>query len=79
MSTITTDRLQDIFRAVLELPDDADVARIDRETAGNWDSLAHVTLVAAIESEFGISLALSESLAMDSFQSAVELVGAKQG
>lgn len=79
MNTITTDRLQDIFRAVLELPSDADVARIDRETAGNWDSLAHVTLVAAIESEFGISLALSESLAMDSFQSAVELVGAKQG
>lgn len=79
MSTITTDRLQDIFRAVLELPDNADVARIDRETAGSWDSLAHVTLVAAIESEFGISLALSESLALDSFQAAVEVIEAKQG
>lgn len=78
MNTVTTDRLQDIFRAVLELPANVDVTRLDRETAGSWDSLAHVTLVAAIENEFGISLALSESLELDSFAAAAALIEAKQ-
>ncbi|MBA3557890.1 MAG: acyl carrier protein [Gemmatimonadaceae bacterium] len=34
----------------------------------NWDSLAHVSLVAAIESEFGITLDAADELRMTSFQ-----------
>lgn len=52
--------LQLIFREVLDNSD----LRITRESnAANvpgWDSLAHISLVAAIEQEFGIRFALGE-------------------
>ena len=48
------DRLQDIFRTVME--DDA-LVLTDDLTAGDvpsWDSIAHVSLMFTIESEFGL-------------------------
>src|SRR5215211_86917 len=55
MTTDTTSKLQDIFRAVFELPESADVTRVRQISERKWDSLAHVSLVAAIESEFGFA------------------------
>ncbi|HEY2162772.1 MAG TPA: acyl carrier protein [Gemmatimonadaceae bacterium] len=39
-----------------------------------WDSLAHATLVSAIESEFGINVDLTDALEMTSFDAARLLV-----
>jgi acyl carrier protein len=67
MNTQTSDRLQDIFRAVFELSGDIDVTNLDQTNSLRWDSLDHVSLVTAIESEFGISLDAADQLRMTSY------------
>ena len=42
------ERLQAIFRGVFSLPGAADVSRCRQVSMPEWDSLAHVTLVAAM-------------------------------
>jgi acyl carrier protein len=67
MNTQSSDRLQDIFRAVFELSGDIDVTNLDQTNSPRWDSLDHVSLVTAIESEFGISLDAADQLRMTSY------------
>ncbi|MGI9076626.1 MAG: hypothetical protein ACR2G6_04725 [Gemmatimonadaceae bacterium] len=62
------DKLKDIFRAVFELAPTTDVTRVRQISERNWDSLAHVSLVAAIESEFGITLDAADQLRTTSYQ-----------
>jgi acyl carrier protein len=64
----TRAKMGDIFRAVLELTPGTDVTRVRQINEGNWDSLAHVSLVAAIESEFSITLDAADALRMTSFE-----------
>jgi acyl carrier protein len=73
MSVSQQEKLQEIFRSVFELAPTANVNSVRRLTEPKWDSLAHVSLVAAIESEFGIELDTAEALAITSFQ-ATELI-----
>ena len=70
-------RLQDIFRAVFELPPSRDVTAVRQISEKSWDSLAHATLVAAIESEFGISVDIADALEMTSFEATKQLVAEK--
>jgi acyl carrier protein len=67
MTSADDDRLQAIFRAVFELPPTRDATAVRQISEKNWDSLAHATLVAAIESEFGLSIDTSDALEMTSF------------
>ncbi|MBI4182454.1 MAG: acyl carrier protein [Proteobacteria bacterium] len=60
-------KLKEIFRVVLELRDGADVATVRRVTEAKWDSLAHTSIVAAVESEFGIGLESADMDRMTSF------------
>ena len=52
-------RLQPIFRDILDpslvLTDD-----LDASTVPQWDSLNHISLVVAIESEFGVEISAEE-------------------
>ena len=69
------DRLMPIFREYFE--DDA-LSLTDQTTAkdvAGWDSLAHVSLVVAIEKEFGITLGVKYSSRM---KNVGELVNAIQ-
>lgn len=72
-------RLQEIFRTVFELPPARDVRAVRQITEKNWDSLAHAMLVAAIESEFGVSIDVAEALDMTSFEATQLLVDEKLG
>jgi acyl carrier protein len=67
-------KLEQVFRAVFELPSGADVVRISQTSQENWDSLRHVTLVAAIESEFNISIDTADALRITSFQTTRQLL-----
>ena len=67
-------RLEMIFRAVFELPDARDVRTVRQVAEPKWDSLAHATLVAAIESEFGINIDIADALELTSFDAARLLV-----
>lgn len=71
------ERLADMFRLVLELPDDGDVSKITRLTESRWDSVANVELISALESEFGVTLGLREMERLTSFQSTLLLLTEK--
>ena len=77
MSETTDERLQHIFRAVFELPPSSDVTRLRQMSHSSWDSLAHVFLVTAIESEFGLTINAAEQLRMTSFTATVLLLEEK--
>lgn len=61
-------QLEAIFRAVFDLPDAADVRGIRQLSFPKWDSLAHVTLVGAVESEFGLAIDIADSVELTSFE-----------
>lgn len=67
-------RLATIFRLVLDLPGDAPVADIRRVVEPRWDSLAHASLVAAIESEYSIQMNAADIDALTSYRGAVLLL-----
>ena len=77
MTRETTDRLQAVFRLVFDLNENTDVTEVRRDTEPHWDSLAHVLLVAAIESEFNVSLDAAEMLQLTSYKIAEGLLQAR--
>lgn len=67
MSAIVDDKLERIFRAIFELPPSAAVRHLEQPSVPSWDSLAHVSLVAALESEFDTSIDVEDALRMTSY------------
>jgi acyl carrier protein len=60
-------KLVEIFRVVLEIEDPSDIENVRRLDHSRWDSLAHISLVVAIESEFGLQLSIADMDRMTSF------------
>jgi acyl carrier protein len=56
-------RLQGILRAALGLPAETDLSSVGQTTTKNWESLAHIVLVMAIGTDFGISLVAEDNCA----------------
>lgn len=71
-------KLESVFRAVFEMPPDKDVRNLRQISERKWDSLAHVMLVSAIESEFGTTIDTADALRMTSF-AATQLVLEERG
>lgn len=59
-------KLDEIVRAVLQLPADAEITRARQLSVETWDSLAHVSLMLAIESEFGVRIDIADQIALTS-------------
>jgi acyl carrier protein len=72
---IEIDRLRKVFRASLELPGDYDVDGLEYRAIEKWDSLAHMSLVAAIEDEFDVMIDTDDVIDMSSFTKAREILG----
>jgi acyl carrier protein len=70
-------RLRAIFQTVFELAPARDVTTVRQISEKAWDSLAHATLVAAIESEFGVSIDIAEALEMTSFEATRQILEEK--
>lgn len=70
----TLNKLTEIFRTTFELPADADVANLRQVNVANWDSLAHVCLVSALENEFGTTIDAGDALRITSFSAAQSLL-----
>jgi acyl carrier protein len=68
------DRLQPIFRDVLD--DDSLVITRDSNAKNtpNWDSLSHINLIDVIQSEFKVKFALGELEAMKEVGDLVDLI-----
>lgn len=77
MNAQISERLQEIFHVVFELAPNVDVTNLDQSSAPRWDSLDHVSLVTAIESEFGVSLDAAEQLRMTSYSRTAQLLEEK--
>ena len=65
-----------VFREVLQLGDRDPRGAVPGEE-WSWDSLAHVILVGALESEFGVQIDTAASLEITSFESAVSALTAR--
>ena len=72
MTEQTQAKLEQIFRAVFELPAHAEVRGLRQSNLEKWDSMGHVLLMSAIENEFGIELDVDTIVNLTSFES-VEL------
>jgi acyl carrier protein len=48
--------LQQVMATVLEVPADTVGPGTDMDTVESWDSLRHLTLVLALEQEFGVQI-----------------------
>jgi len=68
------ERLLSVFRKCLNLEQGVDPVTIKYGETKGWKSLAHMSLVAAIEDEFNIMLDTADVLDMSSFDKAVQLV-----
>ena len=73
----TMGRIQDIFRDVF----DDETLALSRQTGADdiedWDSLAHVSLVVAMEKEFGIKFSLDDLQKIMNVGSMVDVIESK--
>ncbi|KIR65945.1 acyl carrier protein [Micromonospora harpali] len=69
-----TDRLRGVFVDALELPEGTDVENLTYRGIEQWDSLGHMTLVAAIEDEFDVQLDTEQVIDMSSFKVALDML-----
>lgn len=67
-------RLENVFRDALELDEDVDVATLEYRGIEEWDSVAHMQLVAAIEDEYDLMLDTDDVIAMSSYKEAVRIL-----
>lgn len=74
--TVTTvnDRLKNLFVEVLELPEGVEVESLKYRDIAQWDSLGHMSLVAAIEDEFDVQLDTEQVIGMSSFKVAIDML-----
>jgi acyl carrier protein len=79
MPTAIDAKLQDVFRAVFNLPATRDATTVTQASEKNWDSLAHAMLVAALESEFGIAIDTTDALDMTSYETTRQVLEEKLG
>lgn len=72
------DRLQNVFRAAFNLPENTNWNALGFGDTQGWDSVAHMALIAALEEEFNIMIDTEDVIAMSSFEKAREIL-AKHG
>ena len=71
------EKLQPIFQDIFEDDELLITAESNADTVEDWDSLAHIILIFAIEQEFEIKFALGELEAMKNVGDMVELMQTK--
>ncbi len=69
-----TERLQIIFRNVFSTPDIIITDDLNAEKVDRWDSLTHLTMIAEVESEFGVKFKLKELISMKNVGDMIGLI-----
>jgi acyl carrier protein len=72
-------KLQEIVRGALELAPGVDVTRAHQGNVASWDSLAHVSLMLALESEFGLIIGMRDQLELTSYEAIRRYVAERNG
>ena len=68
------ERLAAAFREALGLPVGTDVTSLAYGKHKNWDSVAHMQLVAALEREFEILIETDDVIGMSDYGKAIEVL-----
>lgn len=68
------DKVFTVFKDVLSVPEGEDKAKLIYNEYNGWDSIAHMTLIAALEDEFDEMLETDDIFDMSSFDKAVEIM-----
>ena len=68
------DELQELFRDILGIDDLILEDTTSAHDIEEWDSLAHINLVVAIEREFKIRFALGELMALQDVSGMIDLI-----
>ena len=68
------DTLRHVFRDTFDLEADAEVDGLAYRAVPAWDSVGHMRLVAAVESEFDVMLDTDEVIDLSSFAKACEIL-----
>ena len=68
------EKLKSAFVTALALPPGIEVENVAYGQTEGWDSVAHMALVAEIESAFDIMLDTEQVIGMSSFKKAAEIV-----
>ena len=72
MQETTTSRLNEVFRAVLELPDHVDVSAVRQDGHRRGTPWLTQCWAGALESEFGLTIDAAESLEMTSYEAVAQ-------
>lgn len=67
-------RVEKVFRETFQLADDVDVPKLAYREIAQWDSVGHMQLVAALETEFDVMLETDEIIDMSNFAKAIEIL-----
>ena len=68
------EKVADILKDVLDVPELPVTEDMTMEDVEDWDSVAQMTIMSALESEFKIELSLDKIVAMTSVRSIVDAV-----
>ena len=71
------ERLTEIFQDVFDDDDITISAETTAEDIEDWDSLTHITLVSAVENEFGIRFTMGEVSTMKNVGEMVGIIAAR--
>lgn len=69
-----TERLEAVFRQALGLPEGTDPKPLTYQDCAAWDSVAHMRLVAALETAFDVLLTTEQILDFSSFAQGLALL-----
>jgi len=72
----THQRLTKVFVQSLELPETTGVEKLTYREHKSWDSVGHMRLVAALETEFSVLLETEQILDFSNFKQGLEILKA---
>lgn len=73
------DKVFEAFKEAFDLDDTVDRKQLVYREYPEWNSIGHMTLVAALETHFDAMLEANDILAMSSFDKAVEIMAKYDG
>jgi acyl carrier protein len=68
------DDVRRIFAATLKVPPNVVAPEASPDTIAAWDSMGHMRLVTAVETELAVKLTMEQVLAIDSFAALCRIV-----
>jgi acyl carrier protein len=66
------EKIENIFRQEFNLDSDFDLKTLSYQSVSEWDSVGHMSLVAALEDEFEIELEMDDIIDLSSFEVALQ-------